>query len=116
MAKNKAYAQGIKLPIVVAVLAASLIASGMNLAEAVPMGAKQFGSKTMEKMKIAAIKQQDLPKASEKKITFPTHKGIQSELKSETIKIEKKLIEQQKAMEQIFKLYHKNPYFKSPYS
>jgi electron transfer flavoprotein alpha/beta subunit len=114
MAKNKAYAQGIKLPIVVAVLAASLIASGMNLAEAVPMGAKQFGSKTIDKMKIAAIKQ-DMPKVSEKKVTFPTHKGTQAELKSETVKIEKKLIEQQKAIEKLFKLYYKNPYQRSPY-
>lgn len=87
----------------------------MNLAEAVPMGAKQFGSKTIEKMKTAEIKQ-DIQKTSDKKITHPkNHLGNQAELKKETIKIEKKLVEQQKAMEKIFKLYYKNPYLKSPY-
>ncbi len=114
MTKFKAHA--LKIPMIVAVLASSLIVSGMNLAEAVPMGAKQFGSKTLAKMKAGEISQ-ETEKTSDKKITYPkNHKGTQSELKNEQIKLEKKLSEQQKAFVKMQKLFHKNPYAKTPYS
>lgn len=114
MSNLKTFNTGIKVPLLVAILSITLVVSGMGVADAVPMPAKQFGKKTMEKLKVAEIK--DSQKSSDKKLSLTkNHKGLQADLKTEKVKSDKKLSEQQKAMEKILKMYHKNPYVKSPY-
>ena len=106
--------QKIKIPLLVAALGASLLVSGMNLAEAAPLGAKQYGSKTMSKIKTAEIK--DKTQSSDNKaMNTKNHKGFQPEVKNEKVKADKKLAESQKAAEKLQKIYYKNPYVKSPY-
>jgi hypothetical protein len=84
----------------------------MNLAEAVPAGAKQFGSKTASKMKTEELKQIS-KNTSDQKTSYKknslTHKD-KSTIKNEQIKSDIKLKEVQKAQEKFQKTFYKNPY------
>lgn len=113
MSKYKTLANGLKLQAIVAIVAGSLILSGMNFAEAVPKGANDYGKNTASKMKAAEIK--DAKNNPDQKAKSSTHKGDQSQVKNEKIKSDKKSSEALKAKEKVQQTYYKNPYKPTPF-
>lgn len=104
--------KNLRLQTIVAIVAGSLLISGMNFAEATPKGANDYGKNTASKMKAAEIKD---TKNNPDKAKSVTHKGDQKQVKNEPIKNDKRASEALKAAEKVQQTYYKNPYKPNPF-